>query len=59
MVARHSFATIMKRGGKGEFVKDALGHASAKTTENYFGSFEDESLIDNAKLLTAFKNSQV
>lgn len=54
--ARHSFATILKRSGANvSFISDALGHSSITTTQNYLAGFEDESLKDAAKALTAFK----
>ena len=39
--ARHTFSTIaITKGKKGiEFVQEALGHSSIKTTQNYFGGF--------------------
>ena len=44
-VARHCFATIQKNNGSPLiYIKEALGHASITTTEDYFGSFDDESL---------------
>ena len=54
-VARHSFATVLKRSGaSSEFIGEALGHADVKTTSNYLGSFEDESKVQTIKALTAF-----
>lgn len=54
-VARHSFATVLKRSGVStSFIKDALGHTSEATTENYLGSFEGEVKIEAAKALTAW-----
>ena len=42
-VARHSFATILKRSGAStEFISESLGHYSLNTTDNYLGSFETE-----------------
>ena len=41
--ARHSFATIAMRSGKGiDFVMDALGHNDPRTTQNYLAGFDDE-----------------
>lgn len=41
--ARHSFATIgVQRGLSLEFMKEALGHKSIATTENYFSGFDNE-----------------
>lgn len=54
-VARHSFATVLKRSGAStEFISEALGHSNLKTTKNYLGSFEDETLKEVTKALTAF-----
>lgn len=42
-VARHSYATVLKRSGAPiEFISESLGHKDLKTTENYLDSFEDE-----------------
>lgn len=42
-VARHSYATILKRSGAPiEFISESLGHKDLHTTENYLDSFEDE-----------------
>ncbi len=57
--ARHSYATIMKRSGAPAlFISDSLGHSSLKTTENYFDSFEDESMEKYASHLTNFKTAE-
>lgn len=53
--ARHSFATVLKRSGKSyEKISEALGHKSLKTTMNYLDGFEDDTLDDISKALTAF-----
>lgn len=53
--ARHSFATILKRSGAStEFISEALGHSSVRTTQNYLARFEDESKKEKLKALTAF-----
>ncbi len=40
-VARHSFATVLKRSGASvEFIRESLGHKDLKTTQNYLDSFE-------------------
>lgn len=52
--ARHSFATVLLRTGSvgSDFISEALGHSSLKTTESYLGSFEDETRKENTlKLL--------
>ena len=44
-VARHCFATIQKNNNAPlAYISEALGHTNLKTTQNYFGRFEDESL---------------
>ncbi|MEZ0484020.1 phage integrase SAM-like domain-containing protein [Fibrella aquatica] len=41
-VARHSYATVMKRSGAStEFISETLGHSNLRTTETYFDSFDD------------------
>lgn len=56
METRHSSATILKNAGvSSHFIKEALGHASLKTTENYFGGFENEQKKEYSKVLEAFK----
>ena len=53
--ARHSFATMLKRGGAPlEFISESLGHGDLKTTENYLDSFEDETKEKYANILTDF-----
>jgi integrase len=55
MVARHSWATVLKRAGVStEYISEGLGHSNMATTENYLGSFEDETLFVNATHLTNF-----
>jgi integrase/recombinase XerD len=56
--ARHSFATIqMQAGTSVAFISAALGHSSINTTQNYLAGFEDKSLKEASKHLTAFKKS--
>ncbi len=56
--ARHSFATILKRNGVStEFISEALGHSSLRTTQSYLAGFEDESKREVSNLLTSFKKS--
>lgn len=51
--ARHSFSTVMKRkGASTAFIKEALGHSSELTTENYLDSFTDDVKMQYADLLT-------
>ena len=55
-VARHSFATVLKRSGTSiEFISESLGHRDLRTTENYLDSFEDDMKQEFAKALTNFK----
>jgi integrase len=52
-VARHSFATVLKRSGAHvAFISESLGHSDQKTTQNYLASFEIEERKKNAALLT-------
>ena len=54
-VARHSYATVLKRSGANiAYISESLGHSDLKTTENYLASFEREEREKNAKLLTNF-----
>jgi integrase/recombinase XerD len=54
--ARHTFATILKRSGYSiEYISEALGHSSVKTTRSYLASFEDDKKIEAAKALADFK----
>jgi len=54
-VARHSFATVLKRSGASmELISEMLGHSSLKTTKSYLASFESETLKETTKALTAF-----
>jgi integrase len=52
-VARHSFATVLKRSGTPvSFISESLGHSSQKTTQDYLASFEIDERKKNAALLT-------
>jgi integrase len=52
-VARHSYATVLKRSGANiAFISESLGHSDIKTTENYLASFESDERQKNAQLLT-------
>ncbi|OLY90606.1 Site-specific recombinase XerD [Cnuella takakiae] len=56
-VARHTFSTVLKRSGAStEFIQEALGHTSMKTTESYLDSFEKEVKKAFASNLNAFKD---
>lgn len=58
--ARHSFSTVLKRKGvPTSFIKDALGHSSVTTTENYLDTFEDDVKLEYANLLTNFDKEMV
>ena len=47
-MARHSFATVLKRAGVStSIISESLGHSSEKVTQIYLDSF-DNSQIDNA-----------
>ena len=49
-VARHSFATVLKRSGVStSIISESLGHSSEKVTQYYLDSFENEQ-IDNAMM---------
>lgn len=54
-VARHSFATVLKRSGASlSYIQESLGHSDMKTTESYLASFEKEERAKNTELLTSF-----
>jgi len=52
-VARHSYATVLKRNGASlEFISESLGHSDIRTTESYLASFDLETKREwNSKLL--------
>lgn len=57
-VARHTFSTVLKRAGVStEYIREALGHTSIQTTENYLDSFEKEMKKDLAVKLMEFKRA--
>lgn len=54
--ARHSFATILRNSGAStEFISEALGHSSLKTTKSYLAGFEQETIHKTTDVLTNFK----
>lgn len=57
-VARHSYATILRRSGiKEELIGETMGHTSPDTTRKYFASLEEEYQREAVKALTAFKHN--
>lgn len=46
-VARHSYATVLKRAGVSTaIISESLGHSSEKITQTYLDSFEDSQIED-------------
>jgi integrase len=53
--ARHSFATVLRNSGAStEFISEALGHSSMKTTQSYLAGFEQETIHRTTDALTNF-----
>lgn len=51
-VARHSFATVLKRSGvKTSIISESLGHSSEKVTQYYLDSFENDKLRETINYL--------
>lgn len=51
-VARHSYATILKRlGANLASISESMGHSNLKTTEAYFDSFGKEERVKNSNML--------
>jgi site-specific recombinase XerD len=51
-VARHSYATIMKKGGVStSIISESLGHGNEKTTQIYLDSFENNVLDEASKTI--------
>ena len=51
-VARHSFATVLKRSGVNvAIISEALGHTSLSTTQFYLDSFDNEQIDDAMKAM--------
>ena len=56
IIARHSYATIMKRSGASEeFIAESIGHQNTQVTKHYLDSFEDDMKWEFAKKLSEFK----
>ncbi len=51
--ARHTYATILRNSGASiDYISEALGHNSTKTTQNYLDSFEETKVREyNSRLL--------
>jgi len=41
-----------------DFRKEGYGHTSLRTTENYLDTYEDDTLVENANKLLAFKDKK-
>ena len=51
-VARHSYATVLKRSGVStSVISESLGHSSERVTQIYLDSFENRQLNDAMKNL--------
>ena len=51
-IARHSYATILKRAGVSTaIISESLGHSSERVTQIYLDSFENRQLNDAMKNL--------
>jgi len=51
-VARHSFATVLKREGVStSIISESLGHSSEKVTQTYLDSFDNEQINEAMKKL--------
>ena len=51
-VARHSFASVLKKSGVSvALISEALGHTDLKTTQIYLDSFENSQIDDAMKNL--------
>ena len=56
MESRHSGSTLMKNAGVSpHYFKEAFGHSSLQTTENYLAGFEDDKKKEFAQVLNDFK----
>jgi integrase/recombinase XerD len=53
--ARRAMANAMKKAGKTtEFIRELMGHKSAKTTQDYLDDYDDETKADNVTVLLPF-----
>ena len=51
-VARHTFATVLKRSGVStEIISESLGHSDVTTTQIYLDSFENRQIDEAMKNL--------
>jgi len=51
-VARHSYATVLKRSGVStSIISESLGHSSERVTQVYLDSFENKQINDAMKNL--------
>ena len=51
-VARHTYATVMKRAGVNiAIISETMGHSDIKTTQIYLDSFEDTQIVEAMKNL--------
>ena len=51
-VARHSYATVLKRAGVSTaIISESLGHSSEKITQTYLDSFDNEQVDEAMKNL--------
>lgn len=59
-VARHTFATVLKRKGiHYEEISEYLGHSSLDVTKAYMDSFEDDTIKKASNLLTDFADDNL
>lgn len=57
VMARHSFATILKNSGVSvAFISESLGHKNITTTEHYLNQFEKEARKKNSSYLLKFES---
>jgi len=57
-VARHSYATVLKRSGTPiEAISENMGHRNVSTTKSYLDSFESDARLKDAQALVAFETN--